>query len=181
MNIEFLEEYEALFESLDSTVQTSLREFFFKSDNYMYADEDTYGSEYPDIYNLLDVNTQVNINAMVQYRDREKCKINEEFENCVEKMKILSIELPVNLDLKYVVTYYGDRRGSGHVITPILERKNAFCYFDEEDRRTSKHGQDVHNAVRRCGGQLSMQTNNGYAVVPYSLVLQNEDEFLTNT
>lgn len=182
MNIEFLEEYKSLFESLDSETQASLRKFFFNSDNYMYADEATFGSEYSDIYDSLDANTQAIVNAIIQYRDREKYKINDEFMNCVEKMIVLNIELPDILDLKYVVTYYGDRCGKGYVITPILERNNATNYFHEENRRTTKHGQDVHNAIRICGGHLSMQTGNGRAVTPYSLVLQHDDdEFLTDT
>lgn len=173
--IEFPEEYETLFESQCTTLKESLYEYFFGLDDGTYDVDSSFKYIYSNIYNSFDANTQSKINGIIEYRKNERNKIKLEFTDCIEKMKMLNIEFPHDLELEYVVTYYSDDHAKGYVITPILNRSNASHYFDEESDWFSTDNLNVSNTVHGCCKNLYLNLNNGRDVPPYSLVLHHDD------
>lgn len=181
-HIEFPEEYETLFRSQCVTLQETLCEYFFNLDNGLglgsHDADSSFEYSYSNIYNSFDTMTQSKINGMIKYRNDEKTKTKTEFMKCIEQMKMLNIELPSNLNLEYVITYY-NAEAKGYVITPCLKKQHAHYYFDvncTDSEHSITNNQGVCNTIHSCCRNLNLNLNNGHTIMPYSLVFLHHDD-----
>lgn len=176
-HIEFPEEYETLFRSQCVTLRETLCEYFFNLDNGSgsglksgsHDADNSFEHLYPNIYNSFDTITKSKINGMIKYRNDEKNKVNAEFMDCIKKMKMLNIELPSNLNLEYVVTYYNEEHAKGYVITPCLKKEHANYYFNVDSGNnecTMTNDQNICNIIHGCCRDLGLNLNDWHNVTP---------------
>ena len=151
--------YEQEFSSLDYGLKIILTKYFHGE----YIDfEKCYNCESHSIgleenYDSIDKLVRDKINNLIEYRNKRKQGILDEFKNIIAKMKLLQIEPDDDFELTYHVTYHTDRRGKGYTITPYLSKEVAEnSTSNEQQEWIGKYGSTISNSVISCGGRVKL-------------------------